>query len=148
MLKLKTKKGFTLIELLCSMAIFSILFMAALTIQLDSLKLKKYNKQLVVYSIFIERLKNTMVYNSTYNELQDLGLKRKYYISGDKILSGNVSSNEIIDLFSDIKPLKEPYLILNIEEGKVLKINLKLYTKVSNDIKVMECEFYKGKYKR
>lgn len=147
-LKLRTKNGFTLIELLCSMAVFSILFMATLTLQIDSLKLKKYNKQLATYSIFIERLKNTMIYNTTYNELQELSLKRKCYITRDRILSNSISDIGIVSLFSDTKPLEEPYLILNVEDGKVLKVNLKLYTKVFNNIKVMECEFYKGKYNR
>lgn len=148
MWKLKANKGFTLIEVLCSIAVFSILFTTALTISADSLKLKRYSFRVKQYSAFMEKLKNNMLYNATYEELQTLIEEEKYYIVEEKIKEENLKDGSVKDLFTSSKPLKEPYVALSVEGDKVLKISLKLYSKDFNREKVWECEFYKGKYKR
>ncbi|MCT8976047.1 type II secretion system GspH family protein [Clostridium sp. CX1] len=145
---LKTKKGFTIVEVLCSITIFSILFMTSLTIVLDSLKLKKYSSKTEQYSMFMEELKNNMIYNTSYKDLQSLNGEGKYYVTEEKIDKGNIKETSIKNMFTNSRPLKEPYLVLRIEEGNVLKVNLKLYIKQFNRLRIMECEFYKGKYKR
>ncbi|MDW8799599.1 type II secretion system protein [Clostridium sp. A1-XYC3] len=145
---LKTKKGFTIVEVLCSITIFSILFMTSLTIALDSLKLKKYNSKTEQYSMFMEELKNNMIYDTSYEDLKGLHGEGKYYVTEDKIGKGNIKETSIKNMFTSSRPLKEPYLVLRIEEGDVLKVNLKLYIKQFNRLRIMECEFYKGKYKR
>lgn len=148
MFKLSKKKGFTLIEVLSSITLFAVLFMIILSMQLSVSRLERYNKQLTNYSVFMEELKNVMMYNSTYNEIMKLNLEHRYYISKENIDFEKVREKGFTKLFVETKPLEEPYLALNVEEGKVLKINLKLYTRFINNTKIMECEFYKGKYKK
>lgn len=148
MFKLSKKKGFTLIEVLSSITLFAVLFMIILSMQLSVSRLERYNKQLANYSVFMEELKNVMIYNSTYNEIMKLNLEHRYYISKENIDFEKVREKGFMKLFVETKPLEEPYLALNVEEGKVLKINLKLYTRFINNTKIMECEFYKGKYKK
>lgn len=148
MLISKNKKGFTLIEVLCSMTLSAVLFMMVLTIQIDVLKVQRYNRQVNSYSVFMEELKNTMIYNSTYDEIEKLNLESRYYIVEENIDTDKLRERGVINLFTEVKPLKEPYLIINIENGKVLKVDMKLYAKVINNTKVMECVFYKGKYKK
>lgn len=148
MFKLSKKKGFTLIEVLSSITLFAVLFMIILSMQLSVSRLERYNKQLANYSVFMEELKNVMMYNSTYNEIMKLNLEHRYYISKENIDFEKVREKGFTKLFVETKPLEEPYLALNVEEGKVLKIKLKLYTRFINNTKIMECEFYKGKYKK
>jgi hypothetical protein len=112
------------------------------------MKLKKYNKEINNYTLVMEEIKNRMIYNSTYNEIERLNLEHKYYISKEDINLDKLRQKDLINIFIESKPLQEPYLVISIEEGYVLKLNLKLYAKDNNNINIMECEFYKGKYKR
>lgn len=148
MYKLNKKKGFNLIEVICSITLFSILFMITLTIGVKVLNIKKYNKEINNYTLVMEEIKNRMIYNSTYNEIERLNLEHKYYISKEDINLDKLRQKDLIDIFIESKPFQEPYLVISIEEGYILKLNLKLYAKVNNNINIMECEFYKGKYKR
>jgi prepilin-type N-terminal cleavage/methylation domain-containing protein len=148
MYRLNKKKGFTLIEVLCSITLFSVLFMIILTMELKVLKVEKYNKEINNYSPILEQIKNTMIYNSTYDEIEKLNLEHKYYMSEENIDFDKLREKGVINMFVETRPLKEPYLVINIEEGKVLKVNLKLYANIINNTRVMECEFYKGKYKK
>lgn len=148
MWKLNHKKGFTLIEVLCSITVFSILFMAALSIEINSLKIKKLNSELYSYSLFMEEIKNIMIYNCSYNKLQKLSLENKYYISKENMQIGKIKEKGIEGLFQQVLPSEKPYLVMIVEGDKVLKAKLKLYIKYLNSEKIMECEFYKGKYKR
>lgn len=148
MLKLNSKKGFALIEVLCSITLFAVLFMIVLTMEISVLKVQRYTKQLNSYSLFMEELKNTMIYNSTYDQIEKLNLEHRYYISEENIDISKLRELGPINMFVKTKPLKAPYLEINIEDGKVLKVDLKLYAKFINSTKVMESEFYKGHYKR
>lgn len=146
--KSNKKKGFTLMEVLFSIQLFATLFMIALTMQLSVIKVERQIKQINNYSLFMEQIKNTMMYNSTYDEIQNLNLQNRYYISEEFISIEKIRDKNIVDLFVKTRPEKEPYLVVNIEDGKVLKIHLKLHAKAINNFKFMECEFYKGKYKK
>lgn len=148
MLISNSKKGFTLIEVLCSVTLFAVLFMIVLTMQINVLKVQRYTKQVNSYSLFMEELKNTMIYNSTYDEIEKLNLEHRYYIPEENIDIDKLREQGVINMFVETKPLKEPYLEIKIENDKVLRVNLKLYVNVINSTKVMESEFYKGKYKR
>lgn len=148
MYRLNKKKGFTLIEVLCSITLLSVLFMIILTMELKVLKVEKYNKQINNYTLFMEEIKNVMIYNSTYDEIEKLNLEHKYYIPEENIDFDKLREKGIINMFVETKPLKDSYLVISIEDGKVLKVNLKLYANIINNTRVMECEFYKGKYKK
>lgn len=148
MYKLNKKKGFTLIEVICSITLFSILFMITLTMSVKVLEIKNYNKKINNYSVVMEEIKNTMIYNATYDEIKKLNLEYRYYIDIENIDFDEIREKGTANMFAETKPLKDTYLAISVEDGNVLKVNLKLYTKVNNDTKIMECEFYKGKYKR
>jgi hypothetical protein len=148
MLKLNNKRGLALIEVLCSITLFSALFMVILTMEINTLKLQRYTKQLNNYSLFMEEFKNTMIYNSTYDEIEKLNLEHRWYVSQENIDIKKLREQGAINLFVEKKPAEIPYLKINIEEGNVLKVNLKFYAKFIDITKVMESEFYKGRYKR
>lgn len=148
MYKLNKKKGFSLVEVMCSITLFSILFMITLTIELKVLKLEKYNKEINNYSIVVEEIKNTMIYNFTYDDLKKISLEHKYYMPIENIGFDKIETKGVTNMFVETKPLKDPYIKISIDDGKVLKVNFKLYTEAINNKIVMECEFYKGKYKR
>jgi len=148
MFRSNKKKGITLIEVICSITLFAILFMITLTMELQVLKVQRYNKQTNKYALFMEEIKNIMIYNATYDELKRLKSENRYYISTENIDFDKLIEKDVMNMFIETKPLKEPYLEVGVEDGKVLKVNFKLYAKVINNIIVMECEFYKGKYKR
>lgn len=144
----KIKKGFTLIEVLCTITIFSILFITCLTIQLNNSTLKKYNENIIKYSVIMEQIKNNMIGNFSYEDVKKLKMQNKYYISKENINLDNFKGNDLKNLFTEKKVEDKPYLLMTVEGDSVYKINLKLYTKILKKERVMECEFYKGKYER
>ncbi|MBC2580311.1 prepilin-type N-terminal cleavage/methylation domain-containing protein [Clostridium sp. DJ247] len=148
MLKLKIKKGLTLIEVLCSITIFSIIILLIISIQLSSIKIKKYSNDIYNYSIFMEELKNVIINNTSYEELKNISLENKYFISKENIRIEKIKEIGITNIFVSNIEKQEPYLVINIEGDEVLKVKLELHTKPLKKEKVMECEFYKGTYKR
>ncbi|WP_411679216.1 prepilin-type N-terminal cleavage/methylation domain-containing protein [Clostridium thailandense] len=145
---LSIKKGYSLIEVMCSITIFSTLFITVLSIQINNLKIKSINNEIYNYSVFLEAAKNNIMYNCSYDEIQKLDFEKKYYISKENLQIDKIKDKGIQNLFVTEKPLDGAYLVINIEEGKVMKLNLKLYEKIRKGTKVIECEFYKGKYHR
>lgn len=148
MLKLRAKKGLTLIEVLCSITVFSLMMLLIISIQLSNIKIKKYSNDIYNYSIFMEELKNVIINNTSYDELKNISLENKYYISKENIKIEKIREMGIDNIFvSNIKK-QEPYLVINIGGDEVLKVRLELHVKLLRKEKIMECEFYKGTYKR
>lgn len=145
---ISVKKGFTLVEVLCSITIFAVLFMTAISIQLNSFKIKKYNESLDNSTLIIEHIKNNIIYNCDYDEISYLNSTNKRYINCNTLNFEHIKNENVINLFSDVIPSKEPYIVLNISGTKVLKVNLQFYENIYGNIKVQECEFYKGNYKK
>lgn len=146
--KVMVNKGFTLIEVLCSITVFSLLFMTALSIQLNTVKVKKYNEEVSSCTLIMEHVKNNIIYNFSREDILGLYKTGRIYVNCNEIKFEDIEDIEAGNLFSDMKPVKEPYIVLNVMENNVLKINLQLYRKTYGKIKVDECEFYKGNYKK
>lgn len=146
MQKLKINKGFTMIEIICSLAIFSMLFLFILSVQLNNLRLKKYNENLHAYIAALEALKNDMLYNTSFTEIEEEYHSNMIYIKGENIKIDKIKNINFEDLFVSIVPSEKPYIKLNLEEGEVLKVKLQLYIKNINKDETIECEFFKGKY--
>lgn len=146
--RISVKRGFTLIEVLCSITILSVLFMTALSIQLNSVKIKKYNKDLCDSILIMEHIKNNIIYNCSYDEIVYLNNMNKRYINCSNLDFNSIKGNNLLHLISETVPDKKPYAVLSISEGKVLKVNLRFYKNTYGSIKVQECEFYKGNYKK
>lgn len=145
---LNIKKGYSLIEVICSITLFSTLFITILSMQVNNLRIKKVSSEIYNCDVFMEAAKNNIIYNCSYDEIRKLDFEKKYYISKENLQIDKIKEKGIQNLFVANKPLDGSYLMINIEEGKVVKLNLKLYEKIRNDTKIMECEIYKGKYKR
>ncbi|MHC6179432.1 type II secretion system protein [Clostridium sp. JNZ X4-2] len=146
--KIMVNKGFTLIEVLCSITVFSLLFMTALLIQLNTVKVKKYNEEVNRYTLIMEYVKNNIISNFSREDVLNLYKTGRIYVNCSEIKFEDIEEMEAGNLFSDVKPIKEPYIVLNVMENNVLKVNLQLYRKTYGKIKVDECEFYKGNYKK
>lgn len=116
--------------------------------QINNLKIKRLNNEIYNYSVFMEAAKNSVIYNCSYDEIQKLNFQKKYYISKENLQIDKIKERGVQNLFVSEKPLEGSYLELNIVDGKVMKLNLKLYEKIRKDAKVIECEVYKGKYHR
>ncbi len=145
---LKIKKGFTLIEVMCTIALFSILFITCLSIQLNTLTVKKYNESIIKYSLYMEYIKNNIMGNFTHEDIENLKTQNRYYISKENIDLENFREKKLRTLFTETSLKEKPYLVMSIEGDMVYKINLKLYTNILKKEKVIECEFFKGKYKK
>ncbi|AKN34010.1 hypothetical protein Ccar_25520 [Clostridium carboxidivorans P7] len=148
MLILKKKKGFTLIEVLCAITLFSTLFITCLRTELNALTLEKYNQSMKKYLVCMEYIKNNMIYNFNYNDIQNLKDQGRYYCSINTEELDNIKGENLSKLFTKSKPGNKPYMVMSIDGEKVYKVNLKLYVQILNKERIMECEFYKGKYKK
>lgn len=146
MLKLSRKSGFTLVETLCALGILSIMFNCIIYIQLNNLKLKKYNKELSKYLYVLEGIKKEIMYNSSYDSVRNLHNNQKKYIAKDKLTIENVRTLELEQLFDVHTQTNDIYLVMSVDDGEVLKIELELYLKLDSREEIIKCEFYKGNY--
>lgn len=146
-LNFKNRKGFTLIEVLCSISVFIILFTLAFNVQLNTLKIKKYNEKMKNYTYIMEYVKNNIIYDIRYEDLMNLSCNGMKYVKLEDALKAENENKDILNLFSDKNPRRE-YIEINIEKGEALKIDLKLYANIYGTYKGEECEFYKGKFER
>lgn len=146
MLKLNNNKGSSIIEVLCSLSVFMIIFSFAFTILEKCIELNEYNFELYKYSSELETVKNNLQYNSGYDEIMGLETSDRYYISEDNLNIDKFKNSNICDLFTSDLPSHKPYVSIDIINGRVLTINLKLYFKISDKEERLECQTYKGDY--
>ena len=146
MWKLKIKPAFTLVEVMCSVSIFSLLFLTALTIELNAIRLKKHNNQLYEHCILMETVKSNVMGNVSYNELRNLHINNKIYINKEFLTSDKLKAYRIIEIASDDLTSNEIYVKLNITDGIVVKVDIELYGKFNNKEKLISTTIYKGNY--
>lgn len=146
MLKLNKKKGFSIIEQLCALSIFSILTICVISLQLNNLRLRDYNRQILLYSSVLEALKQEILYNYSYCNVKDVYFLNKRYISQDKLTISSVRTSDLNQLFSESEGIANTYLILSIVDGEVLKIHMELHVKFKYKEEIIVCEFNKGNY--
>ncbi|NFI38814.1 type II secretion system protein [Clostridium botulinum] len=148
MWNLKDKKGFIMIEILCALSIFIMLLAGALLTSKNASKIKCEYMEREKYIGFLQGVKNEVMYNFTYEDLNKLKEENKLYIHKDKMDWDFHQNKDTKILFTNIAPQKEPYLEMKITEKDIFKVNLILNYKERKEKKRVHCEFYKGRYKR
>ncbi|RXM78424.1 prepilin-type N-terminal cleavage/methylation domain-containing protein [Clostridium tetani] len=136
------KRGFTLIEVLCAVSVFLIFTTLALSIFNKSIKVKKYNNYYKESIYFIEAIKNTLVYNSSSEEINKIKNKGSIVILEKDMNIDNVRNKSFLNT-RDTSHLNYPYIVLNIEEREddfLININNHF-----NKNKEISMEFYKEK---
>jgi prepilin-type N-terminal cleavage/methylation domain-containing protein len=151
MLRLNNKKnGFTIIEVMCSFAVFTIMFLLAMSIKLCTVKMELYNNELKKYDEYIENIKTDILSNTSNDEINELILDGKIYIPSEKINEIYLNDNKIEDLFDSTVPIKKPYAELNVtntDNTYLEKINITLYTNIQGKNENINAIFFKGNYK-
>lgn len=142
----KIKKGFTIVEVVCSLALFSILFITALSTELLAAKFSKDNKETNNCSVFIEALRNDLLYNMSFDEVCKLDAEGRYYIDSDNIDMKKLKSFGINALLNANISDRYPYISVKIERDLVLHISIYLYKNTNGKEEVIKCEFSKGNY--
>lgn len=146
MWKLKNKnRGFTIIEVMCSVTIFSIIFLTALSIKIATYKIKIYNDSVLKNIVFLESLKSEILSNLSDTELNELVNSNRVFINSENINENSLKDGKIADLFSNNKKPEMPYLKIAVDNGTFTHIKIEMYTKVIGKNKTLKCEFYKGK---
>jgi prepilin-type N-terminal cleavage/methylation domain-containing protein len=143
MLRLNNKKnGFTIIEVMCSFAVFTIMFLLAMSIKLCTVKMELYNNELKKYDEYIENIKTDILSNTSNDEINELILDGKIYIPSEKINEIYLNDNNV--------PIKKPYAELNVTNTNntyLEKINITLYTNIQGENEDINAIFFKGNYK-
>lgn len=138
------KRGFTLIEVLCAVSIFSIFTTFSLNIFNKSIKIKKYNSYYKESIYFIEAVKNTLIYNSSLEEINKIKGKGPIVIAEEDMNIDNVKNKDFLDNKGNSK-VNYPYIILNIEEREDdFLVNIKNYFNINKKISM---DFYREKEK-
>lgn len=148
MLKLKVRKGFTLVEIMCSISIFSMLFLTATVIELNSIVLKRYSYDLNKYVSIMEEIKNLTIYNTNYSDIASLCNNNVniFYIDKSKIDINTLKSLSLAQIMTTGVQINEPYIEVTITKNDVLELHIKMNTKILNKEQIFECDFYKGNY--
>lgn len=138
------KRGFTLIEVLCAVSIFSIFTTFSLNIFNKSIKIKKYNSYYKESIYFIEAVKNTLIYNSSLEEINKIKGKGPIVIAEEDMNIDNVKNKDFLNNKGNSK-VNYPYIILNIEEREDdFLVNIKNYFNINKKISM---DFYREKEK-
>lgn len=145
MLKSNSKKGFSLVEQLCAMSILAILSISIISIQLNNLRLKEYNKEILAYSSILEALKQEILHNYSYDNVREIYGLNKRFLTKDRLNIDTIKNNSINQIFSESYDNTETYLVFSITEGEVLKIHMEIHVKLKKE-EIIECEFIKGNY--
>lgn len=146
MQKSNKNKGFSLIEQLCAISILSIFTICIITIQLNNIRLKEYNKQIFLYSNVLEALKEEILCNYSYDNVKGTYNSNKKYVSKDMLTINKIRSNDLNNIFSDNTDTSKTYLLLSLIDGEVLKIHMELHVKLNYKEEILVCEFKKGNY--
>ena len=96
----------------------------------------------------MEAIKNNIIYSMTFEELEQLKTKNKFYVNKENMTFDKIKT-KLIDVFSDKEPAANPYIKLIISEPdlKVYNLNLALYSGKPNNTVELQCNFYKGDHK-
>ena len=147
MCKLKSKHGNSLIEVVASLSIFSILFFTAMSIELSSIKLKEYNKEINKYTEILEGIKCKLIFNTTYEQIQSLGSENKVFISNENLKFQTIEILETQNLFSTNQGNGRNFIKLIItNEDSIIKIVVELHYLYNNKENIIKSEFCKGNY--
>ena len=131
MWKLKNKnRGFTIIEVMCSVTIFSIIFLTALSIKMATYKIKIYNDEVLKNIVFLQSLKSEILSNLSDTELNELVNSNRVFINSENINENSLKDCKIADLFSNNKKPEMPYLKIAVDNGTFTHIKIEMYTKV------------------
>lgn len=145
MLKSNKKKGFSLLEQLCAMSIFSIMSISIITIQLNNLRLREYNKEILEYSSVLEALKQEILNNYSYDYIKDIYSSNKRYVNKNMLNISSIRNNNLNQIFDESYDNSITYLVLEMAEGEALKIHLEIHVKLNKE-EIIICEFNKGNY--
>lgn len=146
MLTLRNKrKGFTIIEVMCSIGVFSILFLSAMSIYLSTIKMRVYNDEMAKNTAYLENVKNEIISNISCDEIKDLSEAGKVFLNSENFNQNVLSNSNISELFSNENKLEMPYIQISAEDGELQYIKIKMYTKILDKVRILNCEFYKGR---
>lgn len=145
MSELKNKKGFSIIEVVCGTALLTIFISIIFTVRSGTINFRRYNTEIENNIVFIEALKNNMLYNMTYEDIVKLKNSKKHYVNSENLKLDSLVNHNFNTIFSEELPHNKPYISIDYEENEILRIEIKLYTKLRND-KILNCIFYRGNY--
>lgn len=144
MWKLKNRAyGFTIIEAMCSVAVFSIMFLTALSIKSAAYKMKIYNDITLKNIGYLESVKNKILSDLSDAELNEMVDSNKLYINNENINEGAFKNNSVSTLFSEVEKEEKPNIKIFVDKGYFQHIRIELYTKILGKNKILKCEFYK-----
>lgn len=147
MLKYSKKTGLTLIEILCALNLIAIFSLFIISLQLNNMRLKKYNREKLAYVEVLQAVKEEVFNNLTYAEIMTLKTNNKRYVQNDKLALNQIKSSEISSLFSNSFPeTSKTYLVMEVTEGEVLQVEITLHLKLRVHEENVVCTFYKGNY--
>lgn len=158
MRKLNRRKGYSLLEVVFSLAIFFSLSSLIFNMEMRNFNIIKENKDMNRHLEFVEGLKNAMLYNYEYNDMEEMALKMnpdfkkshnlKLYVNSENLTLERLKNNKLEEIVSQEKFNSLPNLEILIEENTygVMKISLNLNIENKNEYKKFNTYFYKGDY--
>lgn len=141
----RKKKAFTIIEVMCSSAVFSILLLTSLSINLAAIRMKVYNDEVLKYTAYIETIKNEIICNMTSYEIKDLYESGRVFINSENINESILKESRISNLFTEDQKSDIPYIQIAVSDGELQYISIKMHTKILSKSKIFSCGFYKGR---
>lgn len=159
MFKSNKNKGYSLLEVVYSLSIFFILLSFILSMEIRNLNFKRYDLEISRYGEFLEALKNTLVFNTEYEDIKAIvntsknldsqnNFNTKLFINNENLNLKSLKNKELTEVFTLEKVTDLPYLEVNIEDKDdgVIKIDLNLIFKNMNQTQKISTSFYKGDY--
>lgn len=146
MLISKNKRGFTLVEVLVSLGIFAMVLLSAVSLMATSNKLEKRYNRLQKEITYLEGLKGVMEGNFSHSEISNLKNENKIYITKENMDYEYLKDERIKSAFTSSEPDKMPYISIQVEGDRVLKVVINLNTWGDKEKQIYQGVFYKGLY--
>lgn len=122
------------------------MIVSSLSIEINSLKLKRNNEKLNSNIECFNALEKKLKYNSTAEEIKQVYSENKMYINKENFDMESIEKKNNLELFSSWTAKEQPYIKMEITDGDVMKINLIMFYNYFDKQKSINSTFYKGKY--
>lgn len=144
----RKSKGATLLEITICMFVISIMILIILTFQRVNLQSKEEEEKLRSGIFQVDAVKNILLSNLSYREIQDNFKNKVLYIHKEEVENNNIITKPILSIVDESIYGGYPFIKIQTQEDLVNQLmKVEIYYSFDEE-KVISNVFYKGNYEK
>ncbi|MDT8716597.1 hypothetical protein IAI10_08005 [Clostridium sp. 19966] len=140
------KKGYMLLEALVALSMVMVFITTALSIELSTLKLIKYDKKLENYMDIIDIIEASIDNKYKYDEIEKLKESPIWYINDDDLNYKSIEDRGFAEALNPIA-FTPSNIAIDVSGEKILTVHIVARVKEGTRSEVLEHRCYKAQYK-